>query len=68
EGRLVQHPLNNRVMSVDLDTLHTAGHIVLATGGKFRAAAIHAAIKRIGCHTLITDELAARALLRLVRR
>ena len=67
DGQLVPHPLNNRVMSIDLDTLRTAGHIVLATGGEFRAAAIHAAIKRIGCHTLITDELAARALLRLAQ-
>jgi len=63
EGRSVPHPLNKRVMSVDLDDLKTAGHVVIACGGAHRAPAIRAAIRRVGCHTLITDEDAARALL-----
>ncbi|MDO1584311.1 sugar-binding transcriptional regulator [Rhizobium oryzicola] len=65
EGRSVQHPINERVMSVDLDTLKKAKHIVLSSGGAHRAEAIRATIKRIGCNTLITDEGAARELLRL---
>ena len=65
EGRSVPHPINERVMSVDLDTLKKARHIVLSSGGAHRAIAIRATIKRIGCHTLITDETAARELLRL---
>ncbi len=49
--------------------LRTAKHIVLATGGERRAAAILAVIRCIGCNTLITDEAAARAMLaRLVGR
>jgi DNA-binding transcriptional regulator LsrR (DeoR family) len=67
DGKLVSHPLNDRVMSVGLDTLHKAGHIVLASGGQSRVAAIYAAIRCVGCHTLVTDELAARALLKLAR-
>lgn len=63
EGHSVAHPLNRRVMSVDLDDLRKAGHVVIATGGAHRATAIRAAIKRIGCNTLVTDESAARALL-----
>jgi DNA-binding transcriptional regulator LsrR (DeoR family) len=63
DGRSVPHPLNRRAMSVDLDSLRGAGHVVIATGGKHRAAAISAAIRRIGCNTLITDESAARAIL-----
>lgn len=63
EGRSVSHPLNKRVMSVDLDDLKKAGHVVLACGGEHRAAAVRAAIARVGCNTLITDEGAARALL-----
>jgi DNA-binding transcriptional regulator LsrR (DeoR family) len=63
EGRSVPHALNKRVMSVDLGDLRKAGHIVIASGGAQRAQAIAAAIKRIGCNTLITDEGAARALL-----
>jgi DNA-binding transcriptional regulator LsrR (DeoR family) len=62
-GASVAHDLNRRVMSVDLDALRDAGHVLIATGGAHRAAAIRAAIRRIGCNTLITDEGAARALL-----
>jgi DNA-binding transcriptional regulator LsrR (DeoR family) len=62
-GASVPHPLNQRVMSVDLDTVRQAGHIVIACGGAQRADAIAAAIARIGCNTLVTDESAAQALL-----
>ena len=65
EGRSVDHALNERVMSIDLDTLKKAKHIVLSSGGAHRAVAIRATIRRIGCNTLITDETAARELLRL---
>jgi DNA-binding transcriptional regulator LsrR (DeoR family) len=63
EGRSVAHPVQDRVMSVGLDVVAGAKHIVLASGGRRRAAAIRATIARIGCHTLVTDEAAARALL-----
>lgn len=63
DGRSIAHPLNKRVMSIDLNSLRSARHIVLASGGEHRAIAIRAAIKRIGCNTLITDESAARAIL-----
>jgi DNA-binding transcriptional regulator LsrR (DeoR family) len=65
DGNSVDHSINRRVMSVDLDTLKEAKHIVLSSGGAHRAVAIRATIKRIGCNTLITDESAARALLEL---
>ncbi len=65
EGRSVDHPINNHAMSIDLDTLKKAKHIVLASGGAHRATAIRATIKRIGCNTLITDEAAARALMEM---
>lgn len=64
-GHSIDHPINQRVMSVDLDTLKKAKHIVLSSGGAHRAKAIRATIRRIGCNTLITDEGAARALLDL---
>lgn len=66
QGRTIDHPINQRVMSVDLDTLKKAKHIVLSSGGAHRAKAILATIRRIGCNTLITDESAAKELLRLV--
>jgi DNA-binding transcriptional regulator LsrR (DeoR family) len=65
DGNTVDHSINSRVMSVDLDTLKKAKHIVLSSGGAHRAVAISATIKRIGCNTLITDESAARALIEL---
>jgi DNA-binding transcriptional regulator LsrR (DeoR family) len=65
EGNSIDHPINRRVMSVDLDTLKKARHIVLSSGGAHRALAIRATIKRIGCNTLITDEGAAKALLQM---
>lgn len=65
EGRSVAHPVQDRVMSVGLDAVARAGHIVLASGGRRRAAAIRATITRIGCGTLVTDEAAARALLEM---
>ncbi|MBB3949966.1 sugar-binding transcriptional regulator [Aureimonas jatrophae] len=63
EGRTLDHPVMDCVMSVDLEALARAGHVVIATGGPGRAPAIRAAIRRVGCHTLVTDEGAALALL-----
>ncbi|NSX56641.1 sugar-binding transcriptional regulator [Parasulfitobacter algicola] len=63
DGSTVAHPIHDRVMSISLDTVAQADHIVLASGGAQRAQAIRATIKRVGCNTLITDEAAARALL-----
>ncbi len=62
-GRTVAHPLNRRVMSLPLDDLAKAEHLVIASGGASRAVAIRAAIGRVGCNTLITDEGAALELL-----
>jgi DNA-binding transcriptional regulator LsrR (DeoR family) len=62
-GASVAHSVNQRVMSIDLETVRKAGHVVIACGGANRAPAIGAAIKRIGCNTLVTDEDAARAIL-----
>ncbi len=62
-GQSVDHPVNQRVMSVGLDAVSHARHILIAAGGAHRARAILAARARIGCHTLVTDEAAARAML-----
>jgi DNA-binding transcriptional regulator LsrR (DeoR family) len=68
DGETIRHPISDRVMSIDLETLGEAQHVVIACGGAHRAPAISAAIKRIGCNTLVTDESAARAILAMVER
>lgn len=65
EGRSVAHEIDARVMSVPLDTVARARHVVLASGGRARAPAIRAAILRSRCRTLITDEAAAQVLAEL---
>jgi DNA-binding transcriptional regulator LsrR (DeoR family) len=64
-GNLVPHPLNERIMSVELDSLRRARHVVIANGGAQRAQAILAVARCIGCNTLVTDEAAAKAILAL---
>lgn len=65
DGALVDHSVNTRVMSVGLEALRKARHVVLASGGAARARSIAAALKATGCRTLVTDEAAAQALLAL---
>jgi DNA-binding transcriptional regulator LsrR (DeoR family) len=64
-GQSVDHPIHERVMAVDLDIVSQARHKVLAAGGEHRAQAILAAVRRLGCNTLVTDEGAAQAMLGL---
>jgi DNA-binding transcriptional regulator LsrR (DeoR family) len=64
-GREVDHPVNRRVMSVPLDAVASAGHVILAGGGAGRARAILAAHRRLSPDTLVTDEEAAKALIAL---
>lgn len=66
-GALLRHPLNERIMSVGLDALRDAKHVVIASGGVQRAQAIIAAARSIGCNTLITDEAAAKAIIALMK-
>ena len=64
EGRDVDHPIAGRVMSVGLEALERCPHVVIASGGGQRGPAILAAVRRTRCHTLITDEAAAEAILK----
>lgn len=65
EGKTVDHSVHERVMAVDLDRIAGAKHVVLASGGARRAAAITATVRRTNCNTLVTDEAAAKAILEL---
>ena len=62
EGRIVDHPINERVMSVPLEAVRAAPIRVLAAGGAHKFAAIDGAIKLLKPTTLVTDVATARRL------
>lgn len=61
-GQLVEHEVNNRVISVNLNILRRATERVLISGGKEKRVALQAALATLSPTTLITDELTARYL------
>jgi len=63
DGRVVDHPVNRRAIAVDFKDLHRVPKIVIAAGGRRKAAAIRAAFKAVNATALITDAGAARGLL-----
>lgn len=63
EGRLVDHPVNQRVMAISPADLRGIGLVAIAAGGAHKEAAIRAALRASGAKVLITDEGAAEALL-----
>lgn len=66
EGHLVNHEVNLRIISADLEKLRRAPEKVLISGGKEKHAAIRAAIRTLAPTTLVTDEGTARALVSTV--
>lgn len=65
-GDLVDSPLNDRVMSVPIDTLKKSPERILASGGEEKVEALVGAIKMISPTVLITDEWTAKGILRSV--
>lgn len=63
EGRVVDHPVNRRVMSVPVELLRQTPTRVIASGGPEKVESLLGAIRLIGCNVLITDEDTAQSLL-----
>lgn len=63
DGRLVDHPINRRVMSIAIEKLGGVPKRVIASGGEEKIEALVGAMKLIGCNVLITNEATARDLL-----
>jgi DNA-binding transcriptional regulator LsrR (DeoR family) len=63
EGRLVDHPVNELVMSVEVDRLRRAPLRILTSGGAEKTDALLGAMKLIAPTVLITDEESARRML-----
>ncbi len=62
DGQVIDHPLNQRVMSVPMDAVRAAPQRVLAAGGAHKLRAIQGALKLLRPTTLVTDEATARTL------
>ncbi len=65
DGRLVDHPLNGRAMSIPISSVRQAPIRVLVAGGAEKAEAMIGAFQLLRPTVFITDELAAEALLGL---
>jgi len=63
DGRLIDDPINDRVMSVDVDRIRRAPLRILTSGGREKADAMRGAMKLIEPTVLITDEFTAERLL-----
>ena len=63
EGRVVDHSINRRCMSIDLGRLRRVRSRVLISGGEEKVAIMRATIASLRPTVLVTDELTATALL-----
>ncbi len=63
DGRLVDHAVNDRAVSIGLERLARIPRKVLISGGREKVAVLRAALAALGPTTLITDEQTALALL-----
>jgi DNA-binding transcriptional regulator LsrR (DeoR family) len=63
DGKVVDHPVNKRVMSLPLEQLRDVPTRVIASGGNDKVECLLGAIKLIDCNVLITNEATARELL-----
>ncbi|MDE2017325.1 MAG: sugar-binding transcriptional regulator [Hyphomicrobiales bacterium] len=62
-GRLVDHPINRRTMSVPMDSLARAPLRVIVSGGAAKVEALAGAFKLLNPTAVVTDEATAAALL-----
>jgi DNA-binding transcriptional regulator LsrR (DeoR family) len=62
-GHGIDHPVERRVVALDLDDLRRVPRIVIASGGQRKIVALSAALNAVRASVLITDELAARGLI-----
>ena len=63
DGRLVDHPVNERVIGMSPERLARVGDKVLVSGGREKLDILRGAIRSLRPKTLITDEVTARRML-----
>jgi deoxyribonucleoside regulator len=62
-GKIIDHPVNSRIMSLPISQLRDVPLRVLSAGGVEKIDALLGAIKLINCNVLITNEETAKTLL-----
>ena len=62
DGKVIDHPVNDRIMAIDPRDLGATRKIILASGGWRKYEAISAAMKLLKPHVLVTDEGVAERL------
>lgn len=61
-GRRVEHPINDRVISISLDKLARIPKRILVSGGSNKITVIRGALNALAPTVLVTDEVTARTL------
>ena len=64
DGRLLKHPINDRVMSMPIENLKSVKKRVMISGGKDKIEALWGGIKLFNANVLITNEETAVSLLK----
>jgi DNA-binding transcriptional regulator LsrR (DeoR family) len=62
-GHVVDDPIADRIIALEIADLARARKVVLASGGARKVGALAAALRALRVATLITDDVAARGLL-----
>jgi DNA-binding transcriptional regulator LsrR (DeoR family) len=62
-GRLIDHPINSRVISVPIEIIRKAKRRAIVSGGANKVEAILGGIRLIGANVLVTNEATAQDLL-----
>jgi DNA-binding transcriptional regulator LsrR (DeoR family) len=65
EGRLIDHHINERVISVTMEKLRKVPRRVMISGGREKVVALKGGLKLSAANVLITDEMTAKALLEI---
>jgi DNA-binding transcriptional regulator LsrR (DeoR family) len=63
DGRVIDHPLNRRVIGLAPDALRNVKTVILASGGMDKVTVLRAALRHGAVGILITDEQTAEAIL-----
>ena len=63
DGALIDHPINSRLIGIDLEDLRAIPNTILAAGGRNKVAIMQAFLGLGHVNTLVTDEETARMLL-----